>query len=98
MNIDDWRIRDQEDYLVGETLMHKRFISNLHPILMPSDDPRKYNDHEHCAFCLYKFMEDCSIDRYCTLDEKNWICQKCFDDFKELFKWSVIEELTEGVR
>ena len=26
---------------------------------------------------------------YCTKDEKCWICEKCFNDFKEMFDWKV---------
>lgn len=94
IELNDWRIRGQEDYLVGVPLIRKQFKSNLPPILMPDDDPRKYHDHEHCDFCWHKFMEDCrgvedcSTDGYCTLDERIWICEKCYNDFKEKFKWT----------
>ncbi len=99
MNINDWRIRDQEDYLMGVSLIHKSFKSNLSAMVMPNENPRKYNDHEHCDFCWHKFMEnyngmeDCSTDGYCTLDGRTWICEKCFKDFMELFKWTVVDDL-----
>ncbi|MDL2302570.1 hypothetical protein LJC58_09485 [Lachnospiraceae bacterium OttesenSCG-928-D06] len=100
-NTDDWRIRGQEDYLTGVPLIHKRFKSKLPKVLMPDDDPRKYSDHEHCDFCWHKFMEDCkdkdncSTDGYCTLDERIWICEECFKDFKEKFRWTVIDDLVD---
>lgn len=98
MDIDDWRIRGQEDYLMGVSLTYKKFKSNLLEKLMPGDDPRRYNDHEHCDFCWHKFMEDCkdvedcSTEGYCTVDEKIWICKKCYNDFKEKFHWIVLNK------
>lgn len=97
MTEDDWRVRDQEDYLREKILIHKNFKSNLPKELAPDDDPRNYNDHEHCIFCWHKFMEDCkdiedcSTSGYCTLDEKYWICEKCFNDFKERFNWKLMD-------
>lgn len=102
-NIEDWRNRGQEDYLLEVPLIHKRFKSKLPKILTPDDDPRKYNDHEHCDFCWHTFMEDCkgkdncSTEGYCTLDEKIWICEVCFQDFKENFNWTVVEDLVDKV-
>lgn len=26
---------------------------------------------------------------YCTLDQRNWICSPCFEDFREQFSWTV---------
>lgn len=101
MNINDWRIRGQEDYLIGVHLIHKKFKSNLPKVPMSNDDLRKYSDHDHCDFCWHKFMEecenvkDCSSEGYCTLDEKIWICDDCFNDFKEHFKWSLVNKLGE---
>ena len=48
--------------------------------------------HSHCEFCwetsaVYK----CSTS-YCTKDFKHWICQKCFNDFKDKFSWTVNSE------
>jgi hypothetical protein len=27
------------------------------------------------------------------LDEYHWICNKCFDDFKDLFEWRIVASL-----
>lgn len=102
MKSNDWRIRDQEDYLMGVSLNHKKFKSTLPKILKPGDDIYKYNDHEHCIFCWHKFMEncknmeDCSTDGYCTPDGRTWICENCYEDFKELFKWTLVEALADA--
>ena len=43
--------------------------------------------HEHCELCYEKAMTDISGIFYCTEDMKHWICEECFNDFKERFDW-----------
>lgn len=43
--------------------------------------------HEHCEFCLEKLLTDKACTCYCTKDMHYWICDKCFQDFKEKFDW-----------
>ena len=45
--------------------------------------------HQHCDFCMEKAeaLKPCVF--YCTKDMKHWICEQCFEDFKEMFGWSV---------
>ena len=96
MDENDWRNRGQEDYLMSEVLIKKAFQSTLPDELAPTDDPRKYNDHEHCDFCFKKIMQwhenmvDCDWEGYCTTDEMVWICNACFDEFKDSFHWTVV--------
>jgi len=79
-NSNDWRITDQEDYLKDKPLFFREYS--------------KYSqewDHDHCEFCFEKFSEnsdDLNIG-YCTEDKYRWICVDCFNDFKEMFNWSV---------
>ncbi|HUN80902.1 MAG TPA: hypothetical protein VMV81_05255 [Phycisphaerae bacterium] len=83
----DWRLIGQEKYLKGATLVHRRYRRY-------AKNPRW--DHDHCAFCFAKFMVEDSSDvlhqGYATQDDSRWICEKCFDDFKEMFKWTVVED------
>lgn len=72
----DWRLTNQTSYLYKKRLVKKLFISS---------DMR---DHEHCSFCWYKFYEP-NVYGYCTLDGQHWICEECFGDFKEVFKWEI---------
>jgi hypothetical protein len=57
--------------------------------------PSKDWDHDHCHFCFRRFAEprtgyDDSVEYgYTTPCEYNWICKKCFDDFKDRFGWIV---------
>lgn len=48
--------------------------------------------HEHCFFCFEKFMTDMDVECYCTTDFEHWICEECFNDFKNKFDFSVIDE------
>lgn len=49
--------------------------------------------HEHCEFCWEKAMTDIPCTFYCTEDMKYWICEECFNDFKEQFNLQDIEHL-----
>ena len=72
----DWRISNQSNYLNGVKLIYCKYeIYNEHW------------DHDHCSFCWEKFVE--GIHGYCTLDKYHWICQDCYNDFKEKFNWDL---------
>jgi hypothetical protein len=45
--------------------------------------------HRHCDFCTEKIDADTKATVYCTKNYENWICAKCFFDFKEQFTWKV---------
>ena len=49
--------------------------------------------HEHCEFCFEKALTDKNCTFYCTEDMYHWICEACFQDFKETFHW--IEKKSE---
>ena len=79
---DDWRPTGQEKYLQGVTLFHRqytRWSENW--------------DHDHCSFCMAKSMvehhPDVLNEGYCTEDAYRWVCEQCFEDFKERFEWVV---------
>lgn len=60
-------------------------------------------DHEHCEFCWVTFAPAAKLagqpqsdsaflaEGYVTVDRQTeqWICNKCFADFRDEFKWSV---------
>ncbi len=77
----DWRLLNQKDYLMNKKLMKTNYTKRS----------EKW-DHDHCAFCWDKFSErkEDLTQGYCTLDKKYWICEECFNDFKEMFKFTVI--------
>jgi hypothetical protein len=84
----DWRLLNQEKYLKGVTVVLRRYRRY----------PKNINwDHDHCAFCWVEFntedFPDVLHKGYCTLDEYYWICETCFNDFKDLFEWVVIKEI-----
>ena len=45
--------------------------------------------HEHCELCWEKALTSKCFTFYCTKDFQRWICQECFNDFKDNFSWTV---------
>ena len=74
----DWRLMNQEKYLKNKELYHIHY------------NQKENHDHDHCAFCMEKFMSDEQIG-YCTTDYYHWICEKCYEDFKDMFNWEIID-------
>ena len=78
----DWRLQGQEKYLQGVSLRRSAY-----------EPASSSNDHDHCEFCSVKFMVQPGpgvvTEGYCTEDRYRWICQRCFDDFKNRFEWSI---------
>ena len=82
-NENDWRLQGQEKYLMGITLRFTKY-----------ETYSETWDHDHCAFCWCRFstsVPDALKEGYTTLDDYHWICSDCYNDFKEEFKWVVVE-------
>ncbi len=51
-------------------------------------------DHDHCEFCTAKFTIQGDLkglrEGFTTEDGYRWICQVCFEDFKNEFQWNVV--------
>lgn len=80
---DDWRIMGQESYLKGKTLQHRKFQNGL-----------RHDEHQdQCDFCYSGLNEDPeNLTRaYYSAEEEVWICEECFNDFREHFDWTVVE-------
>jgi len=76
----DWRRQGQEKYLKGVELAFKNYIpSNI-----------GWN-HDHCEFCGAKFSQnEGDLNKgYTTENSNRWICNECFNDFKDEFCWNV---------
>ncbi len=79
--MDDWRIaRDQESYLSGVWLTKKKYS--------------KYSDsweHDHCELCneTISELENDLNEGYATDGDYYWICETCYEDFKERFQWKL---------
>ncbi len=80
----DWRLQGQEKYLKGMILYFEKYKML-----------RKDWDHDHCEFCSKKFSEvnePANLTQgYTTEDHYRWICETCYNDFKDLFEWKVGE-------
>jgi len=91
----DWRLMGQERYLQGAAFRHK-----------PYRAWRKDWEHDHCAFCTRKLVEegvtsddpDAQTSGYAAVgrgpegqDDYHWVCDNCFQDFRFKFRWTVVE-------
>lgn len=79
-NSSDWRLTNQEKYLKGVVLIWKEWTS-----------PKPDWDHDHCEFCWKKItnldLKDAVTEGYCTENDYYWICESCYNDFREQFRW-----------
>ncbi len=76
----DWRIQGQEKCLGGKTFHFHSF------------EPSDTNDHEHCVFCTEKFGVDYTKAGYSTMDDYYWVCEECFEDFKDMYSLKVFNK------
>lgn len=78
--INDWRNMGQLDYLYKQRLSLVTYTKEM-------------GDHEHCEFCTDKisYISGTINSAYCTVDTKYkyWICQKCYEELRDVFKWSI---------
>ena len=79
---DDWRLTgNQANYMHGELL---RFG--------PYKPRKKGFEHDHCEFCFRRFAS-AERQNFCSegffTEDKRWICETCYDDFKVLFDWQI---------
>lgn len=71
-------------------ITYQRFMINAHlkrSIFQTSLD----NDHEHCTMCGAKFSSQNSDlhEGYVTLDDRNWVCEECINDYKDKYNWTI---------
>jgi hypothetical protein len=79
----DWRLSYGKDHLRGAALHWEEYTA-----------PSEVWDHDHCAICSQKFMEEelPGIERagYVTYKHQPWwICRQCFEDLHEEMEWQV---------
>ena len=79
---DDRRIMGQEGYLKNKRLQHRKFNRLLY-----------FEDFGQCGFCYDDFRENTSGPpmAYYEPITKHWICECCYNDFKDHFEWNVEE-------
>jgi hypothetical protein len=80
---DDWRRQGQERYLKGVKLLFIKYGSD-----------GLERDHDHCEFCGAKFsIKGRNLKKgYTTEDYYHWICEDCYNDFKNEFNWHLISK------
>ena len=89
---DDWRL------LTGSVIRNEDAFKNIPLYYIPFQPFSEAWDHEHCIFCSAKFYlhEECLQEGYCTQPQNSrdadWICPECYEDFKEMFGWTLQEK------
>lgn len=75
----DWRLEIYNGFLNNKTFEFRKYRS-----------VETNNDHDHCELCFKRFSYTVDNDLkqgYAYYNEltnqTNWICEKCFNDFKE---------------
>ena len=80
---DDWRWTGKQSYLQGLSFEFGPY--------------HRYSrtwDHDHCELCFAKFSEDAAESLHHGFHaehEGRWVCDVCFDDFRERFAWTVTQ-------
>ncbi|MBP5592884.1 MAG: hypothetical protein J6X75_01735 [Clostridia bacterium] len=81
----DWRLEGNFENLKNQHFEWKTFVST------------KTNDHEHCCFCWIKITDLMMLNEACVRSgyvtttkcgQENWICERCFNDFKNTFNFN----------
>jgi hypothetical protein len=81
---DDWRLTGQARFLQGAVLHLAKYRTRS-----------EVWNHDHCEFCWKKFTEDqpdTLQTGYTTEDHYRWICEQCFNDFRERFEFRSASE------
>jgi hypothetical protein len=108
----DWRLRGQEEYLQGATLLRKTYKAGAEAW-----------DHDHCEFCSAAFMEPALAPKdpevltegysvlgrgpeaaaegrtgrvYADPTDYWWVCPACVKDFARRFEWVILEKPTSA--
>jgi hypothetical protein len=85
----DWRLEGQESSL--------RAVLRGVELRLVTWSTSDGHDHDHCEFCWARISDrpraGYEYDRaYATLDQRRWICEPCFDDFRDRFALVVISD------
>jgi len=76
----DWRLMGQERYLKNAQLRKEAYAPST-----------RTSDHDHCVFCTDKFsnLEGYLHMGYYAPKGDHWICEQCYQDFKDTFNFRV---------
>ena len=86
---DDWRLASDP------VAVRQEAYKNIPLYRIPFQPLSEALDHEHCIFCWDKFYlhPECLQEGYCTRPQNSrgadWICPACYEDFKEMFGWTL---------
>ena len=92
----DWRLEIAPNGLDNEELVKEDVATFFEARKNEWDgkNPFEFWDHDHCVFCYEKFMIETADKQpfaYHTQDYDIWICEICYNDFKERLNWKLVE-------
>ncbi|MBO7485312.1 MAG: hypothetical protein J6T84_04560 [Spirochaetaceae bacterium] len=69
----------------------ERYLINAH--LIQSNCQEESSKQKHCEFCMKEIVFKSEYEKwYATKDRKYWICEKCFEDFKDMFNFRLLKK------
>ena len=76
----EWNV-EESDISLNNHVLHRKIFS----------DRLKDTEHEHCEFCsaLFGSQKRDFVEGYCTEDYYYWICDHCYNEFKDEFNWTI---------
>lgn len=77
----DWRLLNDVQHLTNQ---------EIDPV-NGEDIIEHLSDLEKCRFCWDKANDNKKGFWYLPLDKSCCICENCFNDFKELFEWTLLD-------
>lgn len=88
----DWRLE------AGPACGREAELKSIPLYYIPFEPLSDRWDHEHCVFCWAKFFRhpECLQEGYCTRPQNSrdadWICPECYEDFEEMFGWTLLPD------
>lgn len=78
---DDWRLLND--------------VEHLYDCYINPTDGEELSKHlpnlKHCVFCYDLIQDNLNQYWYLPLDQSCCICEKCYNDFKEIFRWKLLD-------
>jgi len=53
--------------------------------------------HSHCVFCTEKITTKENKICYCSEDYKDWVCNTCYEDFKDPLEFELIYDIATNL-
>ena len=95
----DWRPQIRDHCLYGAALTLKIYCDLSEGAWIYPNRIETLSDsfnHEHCNFCWQRISDtswpDGIQEAYTDQDQDSWVCPRCYDLLKDIFKWKIAEQ------